>query len=81
MDEDGIDTTRITPKIDVNTMEVMVEWCDQVFYLKKGSDGERILVLDGDDNILAKNRLGLHGEVKLSDVDINKLLMPKEGDK
>lgn len=83
MDEDGIDTTRITPKIDVNTMEVMVEWCDQVFYLKKGPDGERILVLDGDDNILAKNRLGLHGEVKLSDIDINKLLQPKsqKGDK
>lgn len=78
MDEDGIDTDRITPKIDVNTMNIFVEWADQVFYLKKNSDGERTLVLDGDSNVLAKNRLGLHGEVKLSETDINKLLTPRK---
>ena len=78
MDADGVDTTRITPKIDANTMEVMVEWCDDVFYLKKAEDGTRTLVLDGDDNVLAKNRLGLHGEVNLDDIDINKLLIPKK---
>lgn len=78
MDEDGIDTDRVAPKIDVNTMNIFVEWSDHVFYLKKNSDGERSLVLDGDDNVLAKNRLNLHGEVKLADVDINKLLIPKE---
>lgn len=82
MDEDGVDTDRITPKIDVNTMNIFVEWSDSVFYLKKNSDGERTLILDGDENILAKNRAGLHGEVKLADVDINKLLMPQsKGDK
>lgn len=81
MDEDGIDTDRVAPKIDTNTMNIFVEWCDNVFYLKKNPDGERSLVLDGDDNVLAKNRLNLHGEVKLADVDINKLLIPKEGDK
>lgn len=80
MDEDGVNTDRISPKIDEKTMNVFVEWTDEVFYLKKGSDGERILVLDGDDNVLAKNRLGLYGEVKLADIDINKLLQPK-GDK
>lgn len=83
MDADGVDTTRITPKIDINTMEVMVEWCDSVFYLKN-VDGERYLVLEGDENILAKNRQNLTGEVKLSEVDINGLLMPKvnkKGDK
>lgn len=79
MDADGDDITRVTPKIDVNTMNVFVEWVDNVFYLKKDADGERILVLDGDDNVLAKNRLGLHGEVKLADTDINKILMPKGG--
>ena len=79
MDADGIDTTRITPKIDVNTMDAFVEWCDDVFYLKN-IDGERYLVLEGDSNVLAKNRLNLTGEVKLADVDINKLLMAK-GDK
>ena len=78
MDEDGIDTDRVAPKIDVNTMNIFVEWSDQVFYLKKKADGERILVLDGDDNVLAKNRLGLHGEVNLNDIDINELLIPKE---
>jgi hypothetical protein len=79
MDADGVDTERIAPKIDINTMNVFVEWCDNVFYLKN-IDGERYLVLEGDGNVLAKNRLNLTGEVKLSDLDINKLLMPK-GDK
>lgn len=78
MNSDGTDTEQITPKIDVNSMNVFVEWCDEVFYLKKNYDGERVLVLESDDVALAKNRLGLNGEVKLSDVDINKLLTPKK---
>lgn len=81
VDEEGFNTDRIAPKIDEKTMHVFVEWADSVFYLKRGADGERILVLDGDDNILAKNRIGLTGEVKLSDVDINKLLMPQGKEK
>ena len=82
MDADGVDTERIAPKIDVNTMNTFVEWCDNVFYLKN-LDGERYLVLEGDSNVLAKNRLNLTGEVKLADTDINKLLMPQsaKGDK
>lgn len=78
MDADGVDTERIAPKIDVNTMNTFVEWCDNVFYLKN-INGERFLVLEGDSNVLAKNRLNLTGEVKLADIDINKLLMPKGG--
>ena len=80
MDADGVDTTRITPKIDVNTMDAFVEWCDDVFYLKN-LDGERYLVLEGNDNVLAKNRLGLSGEVKLDEVDINELLKPTKKEK
>ena len=80
MDADGVDTERIAPKIDVNTMNTFVEWCDNVFYLKN-INGERYLVLEGDSNVLAKNRLELTGEVQLADIDINKLLMPKKGDK
>ena len=80
MDADGVDTERIAPKIDVNTMNTFVEWCDNVFYLKN-INGERFLVLEGDTNVLAKNRLELTGEVKLADIDINELLMPKKGDK
>ena len=75
MDADGVDVERVTPKIDVNTMNVFVEWCDNVFYLKN-INGERYLVLEGNDSVLAKNRLGLTGEVKLGDIDINKLLTP-----
>ena len=89
MDADGVDIERITPKIDVNTMNVFVEWVDNVFYLKN-IDGGRSLVLEGDSNVLAKNRLGLTGELELKDVDVNKmeysqiiqnLLMPKKGTK
>lgn len=81
MSSEGNDAEQITPKIDVNTMNVFVEWCDNVFYLKKDIAGERILVLESDDVALAKNRLGLTGEVKLSETDINKLLMPRGKEK
>ena len=81
MDEDGVNTDRITPKIDEKTMHVFIEWCDSVLYLKKNSDGERTLILDGDENILAKNRQALSGEVKLNEVDINELLKPTKKEK
>ena len=77
MDADGVDVERVAPKIDVNTMNVFVEWVDNVFYLKY-VDGERYLVLEGDNNVLAKNRLNLSGEVRLADVDINKLVIPRK---
>ena len=78
MSSEGNDVEQITPKIDVNTMNVFVEWCDNVFYLKKDIAGERILVLESDDVALAKNRLGRTGEVKLSEIDINELLTPEK---
>lgn len=77
MNAEGIDVEQITPKIDANTMNVFVEWADSVFYLKKEADGARTLLLESDDVALAKNRLSLTGEVKLDEVDINKLLTPK----
>lgn len=81
MNSDGSDVEQIAPKIDVNTMNTFVEWCDNVFFLKRDISGERVLVLESDEVALAKNRLGLTGEVKLSDIDINKLLMPKGKEK
>lgn len=81
MNSEGSDVEQIAPKIDVNTMNTFVEWCDNVFYLKKDISGERVLVLESDDSALAKNRLSLTGEVKLKDIDINKLLMPKGKEK
>lgn len=80
MTSEGVDMEQVSPKIDVNTMNVFVEWCDNVFYLKRDFDGERILQLDSDMTALAKNRLGLSGEIKLEDVDINKLLTLEESE-
>ena len=81
MNSDGSDVEQIAPKIDVNTMNTFVEWADNVFFLKRDINGERVLVLESDDVALAKNRLGLTGEVKLSEVDINKLLTPQGKEK
>ena len=81
LDSEGVKTETITPKIDVNTMTTFVEWSDFVYYLKKKDDGERTLLLDSDGIALAKNRVGLSGEVSLKDNDINDLLKPKKGDK
>lgn len=78
LDGDGNKIETITPKIDVNTMNVFVEWCDFVYYLKKRDDGERYLLLESDGVSLAKNRVGRTGEVNLKDHDINTLLKPEK---
>ena len=77
MDADGVDTDRIAPKIHNKVVDPFVEWADDIFYLKNVG-GERYLVVEGDDNVLAKNRQNLTGEVKLADMDINELLTPKK---
>ena len=74
LDSDGTTIEQITPKIDPNTLNAFVEWCDAIFYLKKNIEGDRILQLSSDDVALAKNRTGMSGEVNLSEVDINKIL-------
>ena len=78
MDADGVDIEQISPKIDVNTMNVFVEWCDNVFYLKKDANNKRKLLLESDGIALAKNRLGKTGEVDIDEVDINEILKPKK---
>lgn len=78
MDADGVDIEQIVPKIDVNTMNIFVEWCDNVLYLKKDDNGKRTLLLDSDGVALAKNRLGKTGEVDIDDVDINEVLKPNK---
>lgn len=77
MDGDGNSLETVVPKIDINTMNVFVEWCDFVYYLKKKDDGERTVLLESDSVALAKNRIGLHGEVSLRDNNINDLLVFK----
>lgn len=74
IDGEGTAIRQITPKIDINTMNAFVEWCDSVFYLKRGMSGERKLQFESDDIALAKNRLGLTGEASLDEIDINRLV-------
>lgn len=77
MDSDGTMIEQITPKIDPNTLNAFVEWCDAIFYLKKDPVGNRILQLDSDNIALAKNRTGMSGEINLSEKDINEVLKGK----
>lgn len=74
LDSDGTTIEQITPKIDPNTLNAFVEWCDAIFYLKKNIKGDRILQLESDSVALAKNRTGMRGEVNLSETDVNKIL-------
>lgn len=80
MDAEGIDTDRIAPKIHDKVVDPFIEWADDVFYMKN-DNGVRTLVLEGDSNILAKNRQGLTGEVNVDEIDINELLTMKKGNK
>lgn len=77
MDADGIDSDRIAPKIHNKVVAPFIEWADDIFYLKKEGD-KRILYLEGDDNVLAKNRQGLTGSVDVDTIDINELFEIKK---
>lgn len=77
MDAEGYKTDKITPAIGERVMEPIVQWCDNVFYLKNNG-GERSLLLEGTDTILAKNRLHKSGEVSLSDNTIQDILVPNK---
>lgn len=76
MDSEGVDTDRIAPKIHDRVVNPFIEWVDDIFYLKN-ENGRRTLVLEGDDNVLAKNRQGLTGSVDVEGLDLNKLLKTK----
>lgn len=76
MDAEGISIEQITPKVDANTLNAFMEWCDGIYYLKKTSSGTRRLQLESDDIAVAKNRLGLTGEVDLSETDVNTIIKP-----
>jgi hypothetical protein len=79
MGGDGVDIDRIAPKIHDKVFDVFNEWADDIFYLRN-ENGKRYLTLEGDDNILAKNRQGYTGEIELNDdTDINKMLEMKGG--
>lgn len=86
-DEEGFTVEKVQPKIlpksksSAAIAPAFIEWCDFVFYLKKGNGDKRTLLLESDSNALAKNRTGLTGEVDIDDVDINDILSGKYNNK
>ena len=86
LDDDGATVEKVLPKIDPPTIgkkpiaaPAMIEWVDNVFYLKR-VNGERVVQVDGDNYAVAKNRIGLQGEYNLNETTITKLLgLEKEG--
>ena len=59
MESDGTNIDRITPKMDLTSMNAFIEWVDNLFYIRKDDDGTRNLVVNPTDVIMAKNRIGL----------------------
>lgn len=74
MNVDGYEEEQITPKIEETTMKTFVEWCDNVFYLKKDDSGKRTLLLESNNIAIAKNRIGRTGEINVDEIDINNLV-------
>lgn len=77
MDAEGVQVSKISPAIGERLMMPIVQWCDNVFYLKD-IDGRRTLLLNSTSDILAKNRLAKSGEVDLSQTTIQEVLSIKE---
>lgn len=75
LDSDGYTVTKVTPAIGERYMNSFVQWCDNVLYLRN-DNGERKLLLEGTDTILAKNRLGKVGEASLNGTSIQEILTP-----
>lgn len=71
LDSDGTNIERLAPKMDINSMNVFVEWVDSLFYLKSDDDGERHLVVNPTDVITAKNRMGLKQDEFIVDDKFN----------
>lgn len=86
LDADGSTIQKVQPKIDPATIgkkpvaqPAFVEWADNIFYLKN-EGGKRVLQVEGDDYILAKNRMGLkEKEYDLSETSLQEILGLKNG--
>lgn len=59
LDADGVNIERLAPKMDLNSMAALIEWVDNLFYLKSDDDGTRHLIVNPTDAISAKNRIGI----------------------
>lgn len=71
MDSDGTPIDRIAPKMDINSMNVFVEWVDNLFYIMRDDDGVRHLIVNPTDTIMAKNRMGLQDDEFIMDDKFN----------
>ena len=71
MDADGVNIDRIAPKMNVNSMNVFIEWVDNLFYIKRDEDGSHHLIVNPTDTVMAKNRIGLQEDEFLMDDKFN----------
>ena len=71
MDSDGTNIDRIAPKMDINSMNVFVEWVDNLFYIRRDDDGIRHLIVNPTDVIMAKNRMGIQEDEFVMDDKFN----------
>lgn len=59
LDADGTNIERLAPKMDIRSMNVFIEYVDNLFYIKRDDDGIRHLIVNPTDIITAKNRIGI----------------------
>ena len=59
LDADGTNIERLAPKMDIKSMNIFMEYVDNLFYLKRDDDGVRHLIVNPTDTVTAKNRIGI----------------------
>lgn len=71
LDSDGTNIERLAPKMDINSMNVFVEWVDNLFYIRRDDENKRYLIVNPTDVITAKNRIGLQEDEFVMDDKFN----------
>lgn len=59
LDSDGTNIERLAPKMDLRSMNVFIEYVDNLFYIKRDDDGVHHLIVNPTDVVTAKNRIGI----------------------
>lgn len=71
LNADGTNTLQMAPKMDLSSMNALVEWVDNIFYLKRENSGERSLQVAPSDEVVAKNRVGITEEEQIVDANFS----------
>lgn len=71
LDADGTNIERLAPKMDIRSMNVFIEYVDNLFYIKRDDDGVRHLIVNPTDIITAKNRIGIEQDEFVLDKDFS----------